>query len=481
LRVDRDPVEATGMADVIVLGGGMCGMVTAMLLAKDGNTVTVLERDPMGPPGGVEEAWTEWQRRGVGQFRLLHYLQPRFRQEIEAALPELVAEMDALGAIRHQSTAVLPAEYTGGVRPDDERFTALTGRRPMLETAVGQAAAHTPGLTVRRGVAVTGFMTGPSVASGVPHVTGVRTEAGGELRADLVVDVSGRRSALPRFLEQADARAPLEDSEDSGLVYYGRHFRSADGAVPQMRGPILANVGTLSTLTLPADNGTWGLGILAAGTDKEMRALKDTEKWEAVWRSVPVTAHWLDGEPISDGVAVMANLPDRIRTFVIDGTPVATGVVAVADSWACTNPAVGRGISIGTLHALALRDTLRATGLDDPIALAEAFHDVTTSEVEPWYRATVELDRGRLTEMVALRETGEYGTDDPAHAIAAAVQRGAWRDPDLLRCFLEIATMLAMPDEILARPGMFDKVLEHTDDADPFEMPTREDLLTLVG
>ncbi len=85
--------------------------------------------------------------------------------------------------------------------------------------------------------------------------------------------------------------------------------------------------------------------------------------WEQVWRSIPVTAHWLDGEPISDGVAIMAGLADRIRTFHVDGAPVATGVAAVADSWSCTNPAVGRGISIGLLHVLALRDTLRDGGV----------------------------------------------------------------------------------------------------------------------
>ncbi len=468
------------MSDLLVLGGGMCGLVTALLLAGDGHAVTVLERDPMGPPRDAEEAWREWERRGVGQFRLLHYLQPRFRQEIETHLPELAKEMDGLGAIRHQPMAVLPEQYTGGVRPGDERYVSLTGRRPMLETAVGRLAERAPGVTVRRGVAVTGFVTGASAAPGVPHVVGVRTDSGEEVRADLVVDVSGRRSALPRFLEEAGARAPIEESDDSGLVYYGRHFRSTDGSVPQLRGPVLSNVGTISTLTLPADNGTWGLGILIASSDKVMRPIKDVDTWERVWRSVPVVAHWLDGTPISEGVAVMANLPDRIRTFVVDDVPVATGVVAVADSWACTNPAVGRGISIGTLHALALRDTLRDPGIDDPVTLANAFQEVTTAEVEPWYRATVDLDRSRHAEMVALRDGDAAEPDGPAQAIRSALQRGAWSDPDLLRCLTEIGGMLAMPADVVGQAGVLDKVLEHAEDPEPFDMPTREELLALL-
>lgn len=36
----------------------------------------------------------------------------------------------------------------------------------------------------------------------------------------------------------------------------------------------------------------------------------------------------------------------------------------------------------------------------------------------------------------------------------------AWTDPDVLRGFAEIASLLAMPDEVLARPGMFERVIE---------------------
>ena len=328
---------------------------------------------------------------------------------------------------------------------------------------------------------MTALLTGPSPTAGTPHVVGVRTESGEEIRADLVIDATGRRSPLPRLLEEAGGRPPHEDAEDLGLVYYGRHFRSSDGSIPAMRGPVLASVGTISTLTLPADNGTWGLGILAAGSDKEMRSLKDTDRWEAVWGSVPVTAHWIDGEPISDGVSVMANLPDRIRTYVIDGAPVAVGIVAVADSWSCTNPAVGRGISIGLLHLLSLRAALRAVGLDDPHALALAFHEATTTDVEPWYQATLQLDRGRLTEMVALRETGEFVSDDPTYPIVQAFANGAWRDPDLLRAFMDIGSLLATPEEVLGRPGIFEAVLAQAEAEPPFAMPTRAELVALVS
>ena len=157
-----------------------------------------------------------------------------------------------------------------------------------------------------------------------------------------------------------------------------------------MLGPAQIHWGTISSLTLPADNGTWAVVVVTSSKDTALRSLREADRWEAVVRGLPLVAHWLDGTPIDDGVQVMARLEDRYRGFVVDGNPVATGVVAVADSWACSNPANGRGASIGMLHALTLRDQLRVVGVDDPAAFAEAFHAATTETVEPWYRATLD-------------------------------------------------------------------------------------------
>ena len=228
--------------------------------------------------------------------------------------------------------------------------------------------------------------------------------------------------------------------------------------MPMAFGPLLQEYGTVSVLTLPADNGTWGVGLIASAKDKSMRALKNLDVWTNVVRSMPLSAHWLDGEPLDDQVSVMAKIEDRHRSFVLDGHPVATGVVALADSWACTNPSVGRGISIGSIHAVGLRDLLHDMP-PDPVALQQQWHDVTIATAEPWYRSTLAFDEGRLAEIEALLE-GRPFEPTPEFEIGQALRTAAGKDPEMLRAVLDLAGVLALPEQVLGRPGVFERVVE---------------------
>jgi 2-polyprenyl-6-methoxyphenol hydroxylase-like FAD-dependent oxidoreductase len=459
------------MARIVMAGGGIAALLTAMLLADDGHEVTVLERDP-APAAAPAVAWDDWKRRFVAQFRLPHLFLARFRAEVERELPRVAEALDQAGVLRFNPLALAPPAAIGGFRETDRAYEMLTGRRAVMEAVIAAAAEATPGVRIRRGTEVKGLVTGDQAAGGdpapggisalgaVPRVTGVRTADGAEIAADLVVDATGRRSPLGRWLADCGAAPAAEEAEDSGFLYYGRHFRSAGGAVPPMLGPGLQECGTVSTLTLPADHGTWAVVIVTSAADTALGRLTEPANWTAVVQAMPLVAHWLDGEPLEDHVVTIAKIEDRHRSLVVGGQPVATGVVGLADAWGCTNPSLGRGVSIGVVHGRALRDTLRRSDPGAAGRFALDFHEATMSTVEPWYRATVRYDRHRLGEIDAEIRGESYEPADPWWDDIRRLQFAAGRDPECLRASLDVIMTLRTPDEVLADPVTAGRVRE---------------------
>lgn len=471
------------MAEVVVLGGGVCGLATAIMLARDGHDVRVLERDAEPPPVEPDEAWWDWKRTGVVQFRQPHFLQPRVREVLDRELPDVAAALAAAGAARLDPLERMPGGNGDGPRHEgDERFVSVTARRTTTEHVFASAAEGEPRVEVRRGVEVAGLSTRDS--GGVPHVTGVRTGLGEELTADLIVDATGRNSRLPRLLRAVGVTAVAEEAEDSGFLYYTRFFRSRDGSLPEVRTPFLQTpMGSFSIITLPSDRETWSVTIYAASGDSLLKRLKDVEKWEAVVSACALQAHWLDGEPIS-GVLPMAGVLDRYRRLAVDGRPAVTGVALVADAWACTNPSLARGIALGLGHAARLRDTVREQ-LGNSRDFAAAWDAVTEAEFMPWYRATVATDRARLAEIDHLRGAGPAPAppSDPAAVARKLFGLAAALDPEVYRAFLEVIGCLTHPAEVFARAGLVERILELTGSGDLPRPPgpAREDLVALLA
>jgi 2-polyprenyl-6-methoxyphenol hydroxylase-like FAD-dependent oxidoreductase len=465
---------------IVIAGGGIVGLSTAMLLTKQGHEVTVLERDGGGVPGSPDGAWQSWDRHGVAQFRQPHYLHAAGRQVLDAALPEVTQALRDAGGTTFDMLALMPPFITDRApRDGDDRFVTVTGRRPVIEYAVAATAGQQA--DIRRGVSVTELVTGPEAVPGVPHVTGVRTSDGEELAADLVIDAMGRRSGLPGWLAALGARPVAEEAEDSGFTYYTRYFQAADGKMPQFITGLLTPFDSFSLLTLPGDAGSWSVTIYISSRDQALKEIRHPEKWRAVIAACPLHAHLLDGEPVS-GVLAMSGIVDRHRRTVTDGTPVVTGLVAVGDSACCTNPSLGRGMTMGLLHATGTAEVI-ADQLSDPAALAVEHDRMTQARVTPWYRSTVAFDRARKNEIDASIE-GTHAPEPtgPAAEFQQAFQ-AALHDADLFRGVMEIIGMLALPEQVFARPGFAGRIGAAADGTEPFTAPgpSRADLLAMLA
>jgi 2-polyprenyl-6-methoxyphenol hydroxylase-like FAD-dependent oxidoreductase len=297
-----------------------------------------------------------------------------------------------------------------------------------------------------------------------------------------VVDATGRQSRSPQWLAAIGARRPYEEQEDCGFTYYTRYF---SGVVPQRRASVLMPIGSIALLTLPGDNDTWSVTIFVATGDQPLKALRHEDAWTRVIRACPLHAHWLDGLPMTP-VLPMSGIADRYRRFVVDETPIVTGFVAVADAWACTNPSAGRGLTVGFLQALRLRDSLRASG-DNPLALVEEFDRRTEAEMTPWYRAQIAVDRARFADMEAIREGREpTPPDNELGRRIMSLMSLLTADPDLFRAALEYIGTITPVQEILERPDVVQRMAAAREamkgqPRPPLPGPTREQLLQLVG
>ena len=489
---------------VVVVGGSCNGMAVALALAKRGHQVTILEKDALPDCDSPIEAFEKWDRRGAPQVMHSHAFLARMHNSIAEHAPEFYRDLMAAGATRMCFTEMVSSVFPDAdFIPSDDEIVLLACRRMTYDWVLKRHLERATDTIYRDRTEVVGLEATPDDATGLLRVTGVRVrrpdEAREVLAADLVIDASGRRTKLRKWLREIGAGELEEEVTDCGIFYSSRFYRLLEGVEPPpMNGHIGADLGYMKYAIFPGDSRIFSVTLAASPEDDDLRRILRSEKaFDAATLALPATRAWVSStvsEPIT-GVFGFGDLKDTLRTFVRDDAPLVLGLFPIGDSLVHANPLTGRGCCLGWLEALHLADALEKN-LDDPKAFALALHATLVEDLVPWYVNIRDQDRDLIEAREIERSGGDPfafrrddGSTDPKAFIRSLFRDGLGpalaEDMIVLRKFMRVFNMLDSPESLLRDGGvLFPRILEAwnaRERRDPIRLgPMREEMIDQI-
>ena len=450
MLVNTNP-PSNGSGHALVIGGSMAGLLAARVLSKRFERVTIVERDsfPKGPQF----------RKGVPQSRHLHALMIRGRMISERLFPGLSEELEEAGAVLLDSASDFEWLTPAGFAPRfPSELPLLMSSRLLLEWRVRERVVALPRVNFLEKTYVTGLLPtldGKGVAAAKLRSRDAKGAASSQelLRADLIVDASGRNSNASKWLEALGYAPPEETYINSHLAYASRVYRRPERFEGDWKGLNVQAVPpevTRGGVLLPLEGDRWmvtlsGLGGDYPPTDEAgfmdfARSLRTPLLYEAIKDAEPISAisGYRDTENRRRHYEKLSRQPDN---FLVTG-----------DAACAFNPIYAQGMTIAALGAEVLEECLRKS--DDLTGLSERFQKrLAKATAGSWLLATGEDSRVRGVEggkaSFATRLTHYYMD----WVLALSLQ-----DIGVRRTFLEVFHMLKPPTALFG-PSVVAKVL----------------------
>jgi 2-polyprenyl-6-methoxyphenol hydroxylase-like FAD-dependent oxidoreductase len=385
----------TGMTDprfprAVIVGGSIAGTLAAAALADSFDEVLLLDRDQL-PDAAVF-------RKGVPQGAHFHALLAAGREAMDELLPGFSDHAFAMGAARLDSALdVMRLDRVGWSPRFASTLEFLMASRPLIEKALRDCTQRLPNLTYRSDVEVT------ALTAEAGRVTGVRLADGCELRADVVIDASGRSSRAPRWLNDLGYPGPVESVVNAHWGYTSTFLRVPENWDPGFQalavtpfgdGAVTPEAATRAmAMWVVEGDRRWILTVQGSAGDHPPRT--DEGVREFVSRiGVPELDASLGQVEFADQIATWRDTRSRLRDFpALSEFP--ERLLVVGDAWMGFNPVYGQGMTAAALQGTHLRRALadlRRDGDGSLDGLATRFYAAANPMIQYCWTSSNTLD-----------------------------------------------------------------------------------------
>lgn len=348
------------MTTAVVLGGGFAGVLAAAVLARHVDSVTIVESGWYPPDPGA--------RPGLAQGYQNHVLVAGGAGALETLLPGTLDALAARGAHRRDlSDGALIQGAEGWFRRHETGAYLIACSRWLLDHVVRQRALAGGAVAVRERTRVLG-LTGDAarVTGAVLRRADGRTET---VRADLVLDATGRRSQAPRWLAELDgqrAEGVGETTVDSGLAYSTQVYQAPPelaAAIPAIMlhpRPVPGQPDQGATL-YPVEDGRWVVTLTGTRGGEPPGSEAGFPEFARSLRN-PVVAELMAAATPVGRVRPYRATSNRRRFFEHGRLP--AGFLVIGDALVAVNPIYSHGLSVAALSALRLDRELEQRGAE---------------------------------------------------------------------------------------------------------------------
>lgn len=368
----------------VVIGAGIGGLLSARVLSKHFDQVTVLEQDelPKGP----------YPRKSVPQGYHLHGLFASGAQVIEQLFPNFFEELVENGAVEADIAKDARWFHYGAwkLRTASGLITYMQSR-PFLEFYLRERLLRDTRVRLIDNCKFTGLMSSKASSENADStVTGVSYQVDGVsdcLDAELVVDAAGRGSRILRYVTALGYEPPEESRVEVNVGYASRLYEMPNDPdrdwklMAVLSNPPGTKMGAISSI----EGDRWMVTLMGFHKDYPPADEEGFLDFARRLDTLELHAAIKDARPLSNIQTYRFRAHLRRHFEHLERWP--EGLLVIGNAVCSFSPVYGQGMSVCALQAAALEACL-ARDKESRGLHKRFFKDVAKVVQTPWLLAT---------------------------------------------------------------------------------------------